>query len=176
MTEDSERLSRLSDAVSRVRGGRRIDIDRAQLIGGGALAVLGLVMILIGWWGAANTGFQFEQIPYLISGGLLGMALCFLGGFVYFAYWITRLVRESRTQSDRAAELLEQLASSISAPRTPRRAIAGAGQEFVATKGGSFFHRGDCTAVAGRKNLKRVTADAAGLSPCRICNPLEELD
>jgi hypothetical protein len=174
------RLDKLGEAVSKIKGGRRIDIDRAQLIGGGSLAVLGLAAIIIGWLGAANTGFEFEQIPYLISGGLLGLALCFLGGFVYFAYWITRLVRESRTQSERAAQILDQIVHSLngsgpnvaaSARRSPRP-IAGGSSEFVATKSGTFFHLPDCSAVEGRKGLRKVSPQTRGLEPCRICDPL----
>src|SRR5919109_3485097 len=84
------RLDKLGDAVSRIRGGRRIDSDRLQLIAGATLAVLGLVAILLGWYGAANTGIAFEQTPYLISSGLLGVALVFLGGFVCFASSVAR--------------------------------------------------------------------------------------
>jgi hypothetical protein len=175
------RLDKLGDAVSRIRGGRKIDIDRAQLIGGGVLAVLGIAAIIIGWMGAANTGFEFEQIPYLISGGLLGLALCFLGGFVYFAYWITRLVRESRDQSQRAAEILEQVVQSLnghgpqvaaSARGRSPRPIAGGSGEFVATKSGTFFHVPSCSAVDGRTGLRKVTPQTRGLEPCRLCDPL----
>jgi hypothetical protein len=182
-TDAAGRLDRLGDAVSKIKGGRRIDTDRAQLIGGGALAVLGLLAIIIGWLGAANTGFEFEQIPYLISGGLLGLALCFLGGFVYFAYWITRLVRESRVQSERAAEILDQIVVSLNGSGPSRvararsaRPIAGGSGEFVATMSGTFFHRADCAAVEGRDKLRKVTANTRGLEPCRICDPLAERD
>jgi hypothetical protein len=180
-TDSVGRLDRLGDAVGKIKGGRRIDIDRAQLIGGGALAVLGLAAIIVGWLGAANTGFEFEQIPYLISGGLLGLALVFLGGFVYFAYWITRLVRESRTQSERAAEILDQIVHSLNGSGPSRvassrarsaRPIAGGSGEFVATSSGTFFHRRDCTAVEGRTKLRKVTPQTRGLEPCRICDPL----
>jgi hypothetical protein len=172
------RLERLGEAVSRIRGGRRMDADRLQLIIGGALAVLGLVAILIGWMGASKTGFEFEQIPYLISGGLLGLALCFLGGFVYFAYWVTRLVRESRAQSDRAAELLDRIAETLDGSGVARngsrsrKVIAGGSVEFYATKGGTFFHTADCAALRGRDKLRKVTPKTPGLEPCRICDPL----
>ena len=179
-TTESEaigRVDRLSEAVSRLRGGRRIDVDRAQLIGGAVLAVLGLVAIILGWYGAANTGFEFEQLPYLISGGLLGVALCFLGGFVYFAYWVTKLVRESRAQSERAAQILDQIAVSLNgaapAPRRAVRTIAGGSDgAFVATRNGNLFHRPDCSAVSGRQRLRRVTAQTRGLEPCALCDPL----
>lgn len=178
--EAVERLDRLGRAVSGLRGGRRIDIDRAQLIGGGVLAMLGIAAIGLGWYGAANTGYEFEQLPYLISGGLLGVALCFLGGFVYFAYWVTRLVRESRAQSERAAEILDQIAGSLngaapSRTRRSARAIAGgANGAFVATRSGKLFHRADCTVVAGRQRLRRVTAQTRGLEPCALCDPLAQ--
>ncbi len=172
------RLEKMGEAVSRLRGGRRIDSDRLQLIAGATLAVLGLVAILLGWYGAANTGIAFEQTPYLISGGLLGVALVFLGGFVYFAYWVTRLVRESRAQSERAADILDQIAETLngSGPQTVRRSarpIAGGGNgAFVATSKGNLFHRPSCTVVAGRQRLRRVTASTRGLEPCAICDPL----
>lgn len=177
-TTESEaigRVDRLGEAVSRLRGGRRIDVDRAQLIGGGVLAALGLVAIILGWYGAANTGFEFEQLPYLISGGLLGVALCFLGGFVYFAYWVTKLVRESRAQSERAAQILDQIAVSLNgtAPRRNVRTIAGGSNgAFVATRNGNLFHLPTCSAVAGRQRLRRVTAQTRGLEPCALCDPL----
>jgi hypothetical protein len=174
------RLERFGDAVSRLRGGRRMDIDRVQLISGGVLAVVGLAAIILGWYGAANTGLGFEQTPYLISGGLLGLALVFLGGFVYFTYWITRLVRESRTQSERAAEILDQIHETLngSGPRRSSRAsrpiAGGANGAFVATRSGNLFHRPDCSVVAGRDRLRRVTANTRGLEPCGICDPLAE--
>lgn len=173
----NNRLDRLSDAVSRMRAGRGMDPDRMQLIVGAVLAVGGLVAIIIGWYGAANTGFEFEQTPYLISGGLLGLALCFLGGFVYFAYWITRLVRESRAQADRAADALEQIVNALHANNgsgpagAKARATVPAGSSFVATRGGGFFHRPECSVVAGRDKLRKVSA-SSGLEPCRICDPL----
>ena len=179
-SESVGRLERLGDAVSRLRGGRRLDIDRVQLISGAVLTVVGLAAIILGWYGAANTGLGFEQTPYLISGGLLGLALVFLGGFVYFAYWVTRLVRESRAQSERAADILDQIHETLNGAgpmrsSRPSRAIAGgANGAFVATRNGKLFHRPDCSVVAGRDRLRRVTASARGLEPCGICDPLAE--
>src|SRR5437764_10629993 len=118
------RIERLSDAVSKIRGGRRMDPDRALLITGAVLAGLGLVAIVIGWYGTAHTAYGFEQMPYLISGGLLGVALVFLGGFVYFAYWVTRLVRETREQSQRAADLLEQITFSLNGSSNGHKVVA----------------------------------------------------
>ena len=38
----------------------------------GIIAPLGLVLVLVGWYGAARTPNLFEQVPYMISGGILG--------------------------------------------------------------------------------------------------------
>lgn len=173
------RFEKLRESVARVRGSRGIDADRLMLALGAVLIVGGLVAIIIGWLGAANTGFPFEQTPYLISGGLLGLALVFLGGFVYFAYWVTRLMRESRSQADRASELLDRIAETLDGanlngqnPRTRSSTSASRTAAFVATRSGTQFHRPDCTVVAGKSGLRRVSATARGMTPCRICDPL----
>ena len=56
---------------------------------GGIIAPLGLIVVLLGWWGASQTPYVFEQVPYLISGGCSGSALVFLGSFFYFTHWVT---------------------------------------------------------------------------------------
>lgn len=177
-SESIGRLDRLGDAVGNLKGGLRIDGDRIQLIAGGVLAVLGLVAIVLGWYGASHTGFGFEQTPYLISGGLLGLALVFLGGFVYFSYWVTRLVRDSRAQSERASQVLDQIAETLNGAalgdggRSSRGRSTRGGATFVATRNGSQFHRPDCPVVAGRQGTRRVSGTAKGMTPCRICDPL----
>jgi len=54
------------------------------------------VLILLGWSGVSHTTDTFEQTPYVVSGGLLGLALVVAGGFCYFGYWQTQVVRAAR--------------------------------------------------------------------------------
>jgi CHASE3 domain sensor protein len=82
---------------------------RALLVVGGLLVGLGAVLIVLAWIGAANTTDVFEQIPYMISGGLLGLALVFIGGFCYFTYWQTELVHAVRRESTDTRAVLESL-------------------------------------------------------------------
>ncbi len=172
------RQERLADRVRGLRARRtgRGGNDRWMLVVGGTLVPLGAVFVLLGWFGASRTVLVFEQVPYLISGGLLGVAFVFVGGFVYFAYWMTLLVRESRTaREDLQAVLLrmETLMQETSQQRTPARRSGTSYQgEFVATKTGSMLHRPDCVAVDGRDNLRKVTVTTTGLSPCQLCDPL----
>jgi predicted membrane chloride channel (bestrophin family) len=87
--------------------------ERILLVLGGILAPLGLVVVVLGWWGASRTSYPFEQTPYLISGGLLGLGLVFLGSFFYFAHWLTQLVKEHREQSVAILAALERLAEQL---------------------------------------------------------------
>ena len=150
--------------------------DRWMLVVGGTLLPLGVVLVLLGWYGASHTVLLFEQVPYLISGGLLGLSLVIGGGFVYFAYWMTLLVRESRTErEDLQAVLLriEDLLQAQAQPQTRRTASTSvAVTDLVATKTGTMMHRRDCVAVDGRDNLRSVTATTPGLTPCKLCDPL----
>jgi len=173
------RQERLAGRVSklRTRAGSR-NYDRWLLVIGGALMPLGFVLILIGWAGAAHTPLLFEQIPYMISGGLLGLALVFSGGLVYFAYWLTLLVRESRTaREDLQASLsrLETLLAGgamIGGSFAPAEEAVNGHSSFVATATGTMIHRPDCVAVANRQGLRAVSPDTPGYTACGLCEPL----
>ena len=69
-----------------------------------ALTTTGLTAILLAWFGAAQSTLVEEQIPYLISGGLLGLALAVIGALTYFAHWLTVLVRQAQEHEARRAE------------------------------------------------------------------------
>src|SRR3982751_805565 len=93
--------------------------DRTLLTVGSILMPLGLVLVLLAWYGAAHTTRVFEQIPYMISGGLLGIVLVIAGGFCYFGFFLARLLATSREMLDallRMEERLETLGLSSAAP------------------------------------------------------------
>jgi len=185
----ADRQRRLATAVKTLRtraGGS--DGARTLLIAGGVLLPLGFILILLGWYGAAHTVNVYEQIPYSISGGTLGLGLVFAGGFSYFAYWLTQMVyaarRDAADTRDALHRIEQLLAASASASvaaaapsGTARRqvrtagAVAG-GATFFATPTGTMFHRADCPAVAGRDNLREVSGTESGLTACRICEPV----
>src|SRR5882672_1527400 len=72
---------------------------RALLVLGAVLQPLGGALILLGWTGAASSTDVWEQVPYMISGGLLGLGMIVAGGFCYFGYWQTEMVVALRRQS-----------------------------------------------------------------------------
>ena len=44
-------------------------------LGGWLLIALGGIALLLGWLGVADTALTSEQLPYVVSGGLVGLAL-----------------------------------------------------------------------------------------------------
>ncbi|HVY09067.1 MAG TPA: hypothetical protein VHB18_02855 [Mycobacteriales bacterium] len=155
-----------------------------QVVAGAILLPLGIAVILLGWSGAAHGRVEQQQIPYLISGGLLGLACVVIGAFFFWAHWLYRIYDQADLHHEEAmrqqAELIRallQLRGDGPASATVSKATAAAGAtatRFVATQSGTSVHRPDCSLIASRSNqLKPVTAaQAARMKPCRVCNPL----
>lgn len=157
--------------------GRQMSVERVLAIVSAVLLPLGLAVILLGWYGAAHTPYLFEQLPYLISGGLLGLGLAVVGGLMYFGSWVARGMAQQQLQTDELAELLAEIRDGLreQAPSSSRRsASAGNGKApFVATARGGMLHRPDCSVVAGRDDLRSISASGDGLKPCTLCTPFD---
>lgn len=168
------RYERLSRATGELRDRlRSVPIDRWLQITGAVLLPAAAVLILLGWYGASHTTRVWEQVPYLISGGVLGLAFAFVGGFAYFAYWLTRLVAEERQRAEQAEETSRQMLESL---RRIEASVAGGAASngsasLVATATGSMVHRPDCPAVAGNEVRSVGGREAARMRSCKICQP-----
>src|SRR3954451_11886053 len=80
---------------------------------GALLMPLGIFAIFLGWYGVAHTKYQYDQLPYVVSDGLLGLALVFLGGFLYFGAWLARIGSEQRDSSRQLADAMLVLADVV---------------------------------------------------------------
>ena len=180
----ASRFQRLADGVKGLRvGGGTLNLgERTLMILGGVIAPLGLALVIIGWYGAAHTPNLYEQIPYMVSGGLFGLGLVFIGSFFYFAHWITELVKEGRGQSAAMVEAIARLEETVRQQAGADRAVlasatgidaAGAARSLVATAKGTMAHRAECVVVAGKPGLRTVAADD-NLEPCKLCDPYLE--
>jgi hypothetical protein len=138
---------------------------------GAVLLPLGLVVIVLGWYGAANTPYQYDQLSYLVSGGLLGLGLTFTGGFLYFGAWLARIASDQREASKRLADTLLLLADVTSRAASARDGGADVSAIPVTAGGGTTLHRRDCPLVADRDDLQPVGERNAHLAPCRVCRP-----
>ena len=94
-----DRYERFTEETAKLKGKAAVGFDKWFQLVGGALLGIGLLAIIVGWYGVSHTTRQWRQTPYLVSGGILGLGLIFIGGFSYFSYWMTRMVQETRTQT-----------------------------------------------------------------------------
>lgn len=162
MTET--RQEKLAGRLQRIRSRRSVGgpNDRWMLVVGGALLPLGLVAVALGWAGVTHTVYVYEQLTYLASGSLVGIALVIVGGFVYFTYWQTVRVREARVHHSESQQVLLRIEALL-------QGTAPVTSGLVATPSGTMVHRADCQVVSRRTDL--VPA-AEGLAPCALCDPL----
>lgn len=163
---------RVARVRSRASGG---GFDRGLLLVGGLLLPLGVLVIVLGWLGASQTVLLFEQIPYLVSGGFLGLALVFAGGFVYFTYWQTLAVREARIANRELIAGLGRIEALLTANAAGSTTVGSMNGGFahdglVATPTGTMAHLRQCVVVAGRADVRPAT-EAEGLEPCKLCQP-----
>ena len=85
-----------------------------------ALPIVGVIVIWLGWWGASGTKYVYQEIPYVVSGGIFGLALVFIGAALFARYsvarllrfWLARVVADSQLQTDRLVEAIEHLAQA----------------------------------------------------------------
>jgi hypothetical protein len=106
------RYEGLTKRAQGLRVSRRPSGPVLLLVIGSVLTSLGLLLVALGWLGASHTILVFEQIPYLISGGIFGGCLVVAGSLTYFAYWVTKVNDQSRRAADsleRMEELMRQL-------------------------------------------------------------------
>ena len=155
---------------------RRFNLPNLRTAGlGGGLALLiigvGLLVIGLGWNGMAGGGGEVNgvpnlnaQLPWLVSGGILGLALVVFGAAMV-------VVNNARTDRARLESKLDELIATMGRSQAAGVPSAGRGQ-YVA--GGSTFHDPSCRLVQGRDDVTFVTsseASAQGLRGCRVCNP-----
>ena len=139
-----------------------------RLLAALALLVAGIVFVILGWYGAAYTNILTEQIPYLISGGLLGAALIIVAGFLASSASLERENRELRR------DLVRAIGSMPSGGSNPGHGLSVAqssdGQVFV-VPGGQSFHVAGCPLVEGKSSttLPLRKAIDQGYAACKLC-------
>lgn len=164
---------------------RRFSLSRlrAAAFGGGfglLVIAIGLLVIGLGWNGMAGGGGEINgvpnlnaQLPWLVSGGILGLALVIFGAAMI-------VVHNARTDRARLEAKLDELVQVVSRGTTAtaapypieRTAPSAATGTFIA--GASAYHHPSCRLVQGRDDVTYVTAVEAAdqdLKPCRVCKP-----
>ncbi len=97
--------------------------ERRLFWSGVVIAIAGFAVIGMGWWGASGTKYVYQEIPYVISGGIFGASLVIVGAALFARYsvarllrfWLARLVADQQVQTDRVVDAITALAESIKA-------------------------------------------------------------
>lgn len=126
VVELDERRARFREAISGLSGRARSgEVLKMLLFPSALLLIIGFNFMLWGWWGAAHTHRQIEQIPYLISGGLIGLSFVVLGGLLLAtAVWVSSIERMRQQAEDRSAAHLTELVAIVRPPEPVTRARA----------------------------------------------------
>src|SRR5438067_961172 len=153
---------------------------------GWTLVGVGFLLVLIGYLGVSREALVAKQLPYLISGGIGGIALVGFGAMLVG----TEDLKRTQERVDHLERLVGDLhAALLTRPDAPAfgepgsfngemadpKAAADPGRiRFVALPQGQTYHRADCSMVQGKRQAEKVTAAVArrrGLNPCRLCEP-----
>lgn len=168
-----------------------------QVIVGAVLIPLGVVFILLGWYGAAHARVVQQQIPYMVSGSFIGLGCMIVGGLLFFGHWLYRIYDQADLHQEEQTKLLEGILAALNGPglagtgstdaRPPVTDDRGgrggsdaggpgrgsAGGAYYATSSGTVYHRADCAVIAHHPEGLRVLGSEARaqMQPCQICSP-----
>jgi hypothetical protein len=177
-TPPPDAAGRRTKLLVRLREDRLRSATALLFTAGAVLMPLGLFAVGYGWYGAATTKYAYDQFPYLLSGGLTGVCLTTIGGFLYFGAWIAKGQADQRDAAQRLDEHLRALPERLARQLAGLVANGGSaavdpGAELVvAGEGGASVHRRDCRLVAARADLRPYAGSATRLTPCRVCRPV----
>lgn len=136
-----------------------------------ALVAIGLLAIAFGWNGAAGQLSVTAQVPYLLSGGMLGLSLVALGAAVI----VLQAAREDRAKLEAKLDsLIDVLASAELGGSGGGRGPAPQDLRGLVVAGTASYHAPGCRLVDGREETGYLTpaeARSRTLKACRVCQP-----
>lgn len=104
------------------------EAETILLKAGVAMPLIGVGLMLVAWWSASDTPYVADQIPMLISGGLVGLGMVLIGTGLFlrysltrlFRFWLARVIVEQQTQNDRVVAALDSIETAIRESRLNR--------------------------------------------------------
>jgi hypothetical protein len=132
-------------------------------VGAVILMAAGIALVVLGWWGAAHSELFIDQVPYLISGGVLGLGLIITAAVVGASALNERSLRELRRDI-------------VLALRMGPGGVDGGAPEnrdrVLLVPGGRTYHLPGCPIPEGKQGVEETTlAEAAGRGyvACKLC-------
>jgi hypothetical protein len=129
----------------------------------------GFIIMGLAWNGSASINFVQGQMPYLLSGGFMGLALVVTGCTLLL---LSSVRAERQVLTDLFTDVSRLLSRNLARASVSSNGSGDMEGQVVATD--SAYHRPDCRVLEGKQGLATVSvqaADAEGLEPCRVCNP-----
>lgn len=149
-----------------------VDVDRRVRLGrwlGLIFVTAGFIIIGVAWNGAASINFAQGQIPYLLSGGFLGLGLIVTGCVLLM---LTTVRSERQVMTELFGEMSRLLGRNLARAQFSSNGAGDTDGQVVAAQ--STYHRVECKVLQGKQGLTTITiqqAAAEGLEPCRVCSP-----
>ena len=164
-----------------------------QVLAGSVLIPLGIVFILLGWYGAAHARVVQQQIPYMVSGAFVGLGCMIVGGLFFWGHWLYRVYDQADLHHEEQTRLLQGILAALEgqggtgagatagrrqgADNVPVGGVADgrgdSGSAFYATSTGTVYHRANCAVISHHpEDLRVLGRDAVGgMRACQICTP-----
>lgn len=154
----------------------------ARLPWGLLLVAVGVVLLVLGWYGVSGQPTVAQQLPYFASATVPGAVLVIAGAIVVGS----GIVRDGRgaCQGGHVEQMVAELHATLleAAAESPTRVVSAAVPAadmrddggLVAVVGGRLVHRSTCALVAGKATAQPITSrDVAdrGLQRCPVCDP-----
>lgn len=149
-----------------------MDVDRRVRLGrilGFWLIVIGIVVIGKAWDGSASKTRVDSQMPYLLSGGFMGLGLVVTGCTLLL---LSTVRAERQLMTKKFDEMTTLLSRNLGRMSIASNGSGSHTEQVVA--GGDAYHRADCTILDGKSGLTTLSvaqATGEGLIPCRACDP-----
>jgi hypothetical protein len=128
--------------------------------------VAGIALVVLGWWGAAHSELFIDQVPYLISGGVLGLGLIVTAAVVGASALNERALRELRR------DIVLALRMGGGSPGDGSPGDAEVADQVFLVPGGRSYHLPGCPIPEGKQGVEETSlAEAAGRGfvACKLC-------
>lgn len=141
---------------------KRLSLPKLSGQLGVGLCLVGLLLVFLGWNGAASRDRVPAQFPYLLSGGIAGLSLVVIGvGMI--------VVQNHRADRVALQGSMDRLREAMERSAAKPEKVNGHG----VLAGRSSYHQPGCRLLDGRDDAELLAEDEAverGLTPCRICH------
>ena len=133
--------------------------------------MVGFVLIFFAWNGAASKNIIMAQFPYVLSGGVAGMALIVTGSLLLL---LATVRSERQIMSEKFDEVTKLLGRNLTGLQFSGSNGSGGELATKVVAASSHYHRAECKILEGKTGLLSVPlqqAIAEGLQACRVCEP-----